>query len=170
MSLSIQKFQSSIPNVCNIREHSDAQTALPAVKSANVGNRQYATNAISCVPFLGNNSVCKLICEGNIRERVKNLDVLNDAKECEKIIDEYKKDYDKCLQSNSYSEYKNMLALIEKKWSVLLDRIDSTEAGAVLGEKMIPAFEHSQEIFSKMDNNKIIKEGYFQALQEGKNI
>ena len=120
----------------------------------------------------------KLIVEGNLKDKIKKLDILHDEKGLDKFLDMYRQDMDKCLLADTYKEYDNMVKLVNKKWECLVDKINklcvdenpeiSDKANKVMDEKFVPALLHFQEIFQVMDNNPVMREGYAETLEVAK--
>jgi len=132
-------------------------------KSTELPNAYYAPNFKGKIPN-------KLISEGNLKETVEKLDILNDKDGLKKVLKDYTDDMDKCTLASSYEEYESMCQRVNKKWQCLVDKYASLSASEnkeiaqkadeSFGEHMVPALLHFQEVFQKMDNSKMVRDGY----------
>ncbi len=112
----------------------------------------------------------KTISEGNIKEHIEALDVLNDSDGLDKLLKQYVGDVDKCELATSAKDYYRSVQLVEKKWHPLFEKIENLtnskdekeaeKANAVFEEKFFPAIIHLQEMFSKMDNTEMVRSCY----------
>ncbi len=164
--LSVNKSQ--LPNSVTLNQKSDDVqntniSAEPKEQITELSNNYYPPAFKGKIPN-------KLICEGNIKEKIEKLDILNDSEGLDKVLKEYTDDMDKCTLASSYEEYDGMVKLVNKKWECLSNKMTdlcahedkeiSQKAECVCGEKFMPALLHFQEVFSKMDNSEMVKKGY----------
>lgn len=122
-------------------------------------------------PIIKNQKIDKAIVEGNIKDRIKNLDILNNDKELDKMLNQYRADVDKCELAASYEEYSRSIKLVDKKWQLLFNKIEelttssdkavSEKANIIFEQKFMPAMLYLQEMFSKMDNTEMVKKAFF---------
>lgn len=122
-------------------------------------------------PIIKNTRFDKVIVEGNIKERIEKLNILDGDKELDKLLKQYRADVDKCKLASSYKEYRRSVNLVEKKWHSLFEKIEdlsmsedeavAAKAGAVFENKFMPAILYMQEMFSKMDNTEMVRKAYF---------
>ena len=75
-------------------------------------------------PIIKNTRFDKVIVEGNIKERIEKLNILDGDKELDKLLKQYRADVDKCKLSSSYKEYRRSVNLVEKKWHSLFEKIE----------------------------------------------
>ena len=76
-------------------------------------------------PIIKNTRFDKVIVEGNIKERIEKLNILDGDKELDKLLKQYRADVDKCKLASSYKEYRRSVNLVEKKWHSLFEKISS---------------------------------------------
>ena len=55
-------------------------------------------------PIIKNTRFDKVIVEGNIKERIEKLNILDGDKELDKLLKQYRADVDKCKLASSYKE------------------------------------------------------------------
>lgn len=174
LSVNSRNYNSSI---------SQPQIRATEQSSTEVENKPAASelpNSYSYIPSFKGKIPNKLISEGNIKEKVEKLDILNDSEGLDKLLKEYTDDMDKCTLAETYREYDNTVKFVNKKWECLLDKMNSLcshedkeisqKADDIFGEKFMPAMLHFQEVFSKMDNSPVIRQGYEEELNAAKAI